>query len=264
LYDHFQVPYLSRGAAEALAEYIHVKRGLGFGRGALDLLLVPWRFSMYPATFHGAGGVGLVPLALGPIGWWIARHRSGMRELLVWVLFLGFVWFVTQQEARFVIHLLALGVALGAAGATWLSARSRLGFALVALIAGASIVYGGINLTRELGSAALGAVSPAHARKRLDKIPFRSAFDALNALDHAHVLIVDPMVPPYYLEHRYQKTLGMYGETPFDGPVTLEQLVELGITHVFETDEHRAPAWLAPHLEPLLVGGGARVSRFHP
>jgi hypothetical protein len=261
LYDYFDVPYFPRASAVALEHYSRVERGLGFGRGALDLLLLPWRFSMYPATFHGAGGIGLFPLALGPVGWWVGRKRAGMFELLAWILFLVIVWFATQQEARFVIHLVVVGAALGAVGAGWLAVRSKVGLALIVAVTGISMIYGGATLFKELRSAALGAVSAAHARKRLDEIPFRSAFDALNALDTAHVLIFDPMVPPYYLKHRYQKTAGMYRETPFVGPMTLERLYELGITHVFETDKHPAPDWLAAHLDVLLVSGGARVSR---
>ena len=264
LYDYFEVLYFPRASAVALAEHAHVSRGLGFGRGAGDLLLLPWRFTMHPATFHGAGGIGLFPLALGPIGWWVGRKRAGMHELMAWILFFAFVWFATQQEARFVIHLVAVGAALGGAGAGWLAVRSRVGLALIAAVAGISMIYGATTLFKELRSAALGAISPAQARKRLDEIPFRPAFETLNALNTAYVLILDPMVPPYYLKHRYQKTAGMYRETPFVGPMTLERLHDLGITHVLETDKYPAPGWLAAHLEPLLVGGGARVSRLRP
>jgi hypothetical protein len=266
LYDYLEVRYFPRAAAVAMEAYVY-ERGYGFGHGPLDLLLVPWRFSMSPGTFHGAGGIGIVPLALAPIGWFVARKRAGMAELTAWALFVGLVWFVTQQEARFAQVLFVLGAVLGALGASWLASRSRLGKALSLLVTGVSIVYGAVTVVKatgpaSLGPAALSALSPSRAEKRRDEIPFRRAFEALNAAkDVGRVLIVDPKAPPYYLEHPHTKIVGMYGETPFDGPVTLTRLAEVGVTHVFETDKHPAPPWLLPHLELLFAADGARVSR---
>jgi hypothetical protein len=268
LYDHLDVRYFPRAAAVAMEAYVY-ERGYGFGHGPLDLLLVPWRFSMFPGTFHGAGGIGIVPLGLGPIGWWVARKRAGMGELTVWSLCVGLVWFLTQQEARFVQVLFVIGAVLGALGANWLSSRSRLGLVLSVLVTGVSIVYGASTVVKatgpaSLGPAALSALSPSRAEMRRSEIPFRRAFEALNAAkDVGRVLIVDPKAPPYYLDHPHTKIVGMYGETPFDGPVTLARLADAGVTHVFETDKHRAPPWLLPHLELLFAADGARVSRIH-
>ena len=54
-------------ASAKLQQYLEV-RGQGFGRTAWDLVLLPFRYTFEAHRFHGAGGVGVVPLAFVPAG----------------------------------------------------------------------------------------------------------------------------------------------------------------------------------------------------
>jgi hypothetical protein len=46
--------------------YIH-DRGKGLGSGIWNVLLFPYQFTFFTSYFHGAGGIGLAPLAFAPI-----------------------------------------------------------------------------------------------------------------------------------------------------------------------------------------------------
>src|SRR5208283_435049 len=63
----FHVKFLSPDAIVNFQSYI-LKRGAGLGHGLGAYLLLPFNLTYHTSNFHGAGGIGLAPLALGPIG----------------------------------------------------------------------------------------------------------------------------------------------------------------------------------------------------
>jgi hypothetical protein len=59
------------------------ERGAGMGRGVFAFILLPFNLTYHTANFHGAGGIGLCPLALGPIGAIAARENPAARMMLL-------------------------------------------------------------------------------------------------------------------------------------------------------------------------------------
>ncbi len=139
-------------------QYIR-ERGKGFGRGLLDLLLLPWRSTFHTASFHGAGGFGLAPLAFLPATI-VARWTSTLGYVLAWSALNTVVWFYVQQEARFLLPVVLVCVAAATVGAEALAAAyprfGRLGVGAALLV---SIGYGGLVEAKTLVPAALSTVS---------------------------------------------------------------------------------------------------------
>lgn len=103
LYNFFPVKYLSAEAIRQFYAFVRL-RGGGLGHGLGAYLLLPFNLTYHAANFHGAGGIGLAPLALGPIGLIAARREYFPKALGVFALLLTTAWFLTQQESRFLIH----------------------------------------------------------------------------------------------------------------------------------------------------------------
>lgn len=229
-------------ASMAFQNYI-LDRGQGFGRGLLDFVLLPVRFTYQAHRFHGAGGIGIAPLAMGPIGILAARHDPLARRWIAWAFALTAVWFVTQQEARFLVHVLVVVSVFAGLGAAALLQREQTGLASKVVVWVAlclSFAYGSAFLVRERVDRIMAVVSARHAEeRRRDGVPFASAFAFLNrAPDVAAVLIFHPFVPPFYLDRPYVKIRGQYGERPVEGVETvqdaMEQLKALGVSHILD------------------------------
>ena len=69
------VKYLSPDAISAFQAYTY-KRGSGLGHGLIAYLLLPFKLTYETAYFQGAGGIGLAPLALGPLGLIASRQNK--------------------------------------------------------------------------------------------------------------------------------------------------------------------------------------------
>lgn len=225
----------------AFAEYIR-HRGKGMGTGLLSFFLLPWNFTFNPGAFHGAGGFGLAPLGFGLAGLYSTWRIGAARRLFAWAALFTVGWFITQQEARFAIPVLTISAGLSAEGAVFLWRRqSRLTNVLVAAIVGVSVAYGfATNLKdREPRLRALMTLSSREDR-RTSAIPYRDAFRWLNsAYGVKGVLLVDPLVPPYYLSIFYIKPIGPYGERAYPQLRVFEnaipELTTSGITHILDT-----------------------------
>jgi hypothetical protein len=76
---------MSAGAISAFHAYIR-QRGAGLGRSFGAFLLLPFNLTFHTSNFHGAGGIGLCPLALAPLG--ILASRKNAARVLVLLMFL--------------------------------------------------------------------------------------------------------------------------------------------------------------------------------
>ncbi|MCC5024337.1 MAG: hypothetical protein J6386_16790 [Candidatus Synoicihabitans palmerolidicus] len=92
---------------------IQHEAGTGFGGGWLNLILRPWHFTFFPDVFRGGHGTWFI-LALAPWGCWQIRRHVYAPRYLFWAACLTLLWFQTQQNARFVIHVIALFTAISA------------------------------------------------------------------------------------------------------------------------------------------------------
>jgi len=197
-------------------------------------------------------------------------------------------WFFTQQEVRFLIHVLALSLAFAAVGATWLAREApRTGRAAASLVVAVSAAYGltvTVQRLRDHLAAALSASTELAIRRRA--VPYFDAWEYLNRHPGVRrVLILDWAAPPYYLQKDYLKIRGPHGERPIPGVETasdaLARLEELRVTHVLDSvslgerdataigmpagDVHPAFQVLpAPSLVLVFEGQGARVYEVRP
>ena len=114
------------------------------------------------------------------------------------------------------------------------------------------------------------AVSGSFAEEqRLRRVPFYESFRYLNLETSVQkTLILDRCVPPYYLNGRYLKPFGQWGERPLEGidepAEILSRLHEFGFTHVLdvhsELSDFRAPE-NTPDLKLVFDRPGQRVYR---
>jgi hypothetical protein len=232
-----QSPYFRRPAVLGFDRYI-LDRGKGLGRGFPWFLALPFTFTYDPAAFQGGGGIGLAPLCFAPAAILALWKDRAVRFLAALGFLFTLVWFVTQQEARFLIPVIGLSAVLAAIGASFvLWQQSGWGRAVSWAVVGVSAAYGGVFVMQaQLPRIASLRGGAAEARWVRTNTPFYDAFAYLNRSPEVkRVLILEGTVPPYYLKKDYVKREGPYGETPFSGD-PLAQLGALGITHVLDVE----------------------------
>jgi hypothetical protein len=236
----FHVKYLSPDAVRDFYAYLY-QRGGGLGRGLGAFLLLPFRLTYHTANFHGAGGIGLYALALGPFGLMASRRNRFSRALALLALLLTAEWFVTQQESRFLIHVYVIGAIFSVFG--WQCVKSvspRYGSVLCTVAIGCSLAYGLFMIaTARAGDVAAVLSSSFAERQRQQRIPFLESFRYLNSERSAQkVLILDRSVPPFYCDKSYLKITGQWNEQPLPGirnaQDALAHLGELRVSHMLD------------------------------
>jgi hypothetical protein len=240
-YAHSCSPkYFPAIAISQFHEYIF-QRGMGLGRGWLAFLKLPFNLTYHTSNFHGAGGIGLCPLGLAPFGLWPLRKQFFARQCAVLALLITVLWFLTQQESRFLIPVYALSAIFSVAGWSYISERcGRLHRWTAGLIVAVSIFYGLFMICSGQADNLRAVFSPAYAEaKRQHEIPYFASFQYLNATPLVkNVLILDCSVTPYYLHRSYVKPVGQWGELTLPGVTTASAAVkldhELHITHILD------------------------------
>ncbi len=267
----------SMEAAIRFQHYIVDERGIGLGRGWTDFFLLPWRFTLHSANFNGAGGIGLAALAFFPAAVVTVGVRK-LRWILAWLVGNTLVWFVVQQEARFLAPFFIMATAVAMIGAEAVEMRfSLLGRAVTALVVGVSILYGAGTIARSSRAEVKSVFSRrADTLRWAAEVPYWQAFAYLNALpEPCRVLMLQATAPPYYLHKDYVKVEGGYYEHPVPGiedPTTaLAHLGQLGVTHVLDVegpksrgDVLRIPLPAPSPLELVFNSPSARVFRVRP
>jgi Dolichyl-phosphate-mannose-protein mannosyltransferase len=232
--------YLPPQAVEQFHNYIY-QRGAGLGRSWLAFIKLPYNLTYHTANFHGAGGIGLCPLALAPFGTVAMRRIQFAQALALFAVLLTCMWFFTQQESRFLIHVYVMAAIFSVAGWNYVSARyGRLQRLTAATVVGISILYGLLMIVRAQTDNLRSVVSPSFAEfRRARDIPHLASFDYLNSDPSVKkVLILDRSVTPYYLRKAYIKPVGQWGELPVPGISNslqmLPQARKLQVTHVLD------------------------------
>jgi hypothetical protein len=251
----FKAKYLSAEAITQFHAYIR-HRGEGLGRGIGAFLLLPFNLTYHTSNFHGAGGIGISGLALAPFGV-LALRRDPIGNVLAWVaLLLTVLWFVTQQESRFLIHVYIIGAIFAVMGWRYVvSVAPRYSGVLVAAVVGISVLYGIFMIGGDRVGDAKALFSARSARAREQQtIPYVESFEFLNHEPSVkRVLVLEPSVPPYYLDRDYVKPVGQWGERTLPGePDSFEAV-------------GRAREWDVSHvLDVKSAGTGFRVERNRP
>jgi hypothetical protein len=232
--------YLSPQILDAFHDYIR-QRGTGLGRGWLAFAKLPFNLTYHTANFHGGGGIGLCPLGLAPFGVVALRKNIFAKLLLACGALLISLWFVTQQESRFLIHVYAISAIFSVAGWGYIvQINAKLPRLLAAAVVAVSVAYGSLMIERSQAEKLHATFSPAFASRRSAlEIPYSASFEFLNNDPSVKkILLLDQTVPPFYSQKPYIKPIGMWGERTLDGvPASLDALPiahQLGITHVLD------------------------------
>ncbi len=236
----FHAKYITPTVTQNLVENMTMF-GRGMGHDFWSFLKLPFNLTYHTANFRGAGGIGIVPLALAPMGL-IASQRDGFAKALALFAALQMsVWFFTFQDARYAIHAYLIAVVFGVLGWKYvLGLGTRYGRALSALVVACSILYGLVMIVSASRDDIHAALSPSfEAKRRIAETPFLESFEYLNRETSAKkILILDPYAPAYYCDKSYVKPVGRWGEETIPGATDIEavlaQLPRLGVSHVLD------------------------------
>jgi Dolichyl-phosphate-mannose-protein mannosyltransferase len=253
LLHFFHVKYMSPAAVNALAAAVR-REGLGMGHDFVSLLLLPFHLTFHPANFlNGPGGVGIALLALAPFGI-LSRWRDpfvGALGLFSFLEILG--WFVTEQDARFLIHIYILLALFAIWGWRFVATNSpRYGRLLAGAAIACSMLYGlGIIVPDRLPDLHAVISRKFEERRKTDEIPYSESFSYLNANAAVKkVLVLEPRLPTFYLQKNYLKPIGRFGEqtVPEENDFRLlhPKLATYGITHILDVQSENNSFRLAP------------------
>ena len=224
--------YLTPDSISQFHAYIR-QRGIGLGRGLSAFLHLPFNITFHTSNFHGAGGIGLCPLALGPIGLISFRNDRVVKFLTVLSLILISAWFATQQESRFLIHVYVFGAVFAVLG--WHSVRgmaSKLSKYLTVAVLLISFSYGYFMIAKENLGAVRSVFLPRYAMLRHESIPYDASFEYLNNHDSVRkVLILDQSVPALYSDKSYLKPVGQWGERTLPGGPDSSETLRRALAH---------------------------------
>ena len=215
--------------------------GRGMGHDFKNFLLLPWHLTYHTANFRGAGGMGLIPLALGPIGVFVSKHAAFARWLAVFAFLQTTAWFVTAQESRYLIPVYAIAGVFGVLGWNYVRRVSpRYGVALAGTVVACSVLYGLVMIVPSRVEDVRSAISSTYEKnRRQQEIPFVESFDYLNSEKSVRgVLILSPYVAGYYCDKPYVKPMGRWGEETIPNASNpggmLANISSLKVSHVLD------------------------------
>lgn len=215
--------------------------GGGMGRGLKDFFLLPFNLTYYAAIFRGAGGIGLVPLALGPFGVVARRRDTFAKGLLSFTVVESAAWFVTAQESRYAINIYVISAIFGVLGWQYVARSVSRNARVLSVVAIAiSILYGLFIIIPQRKEDMHAALSGAFETTRIQmKTACAAGFDYINKDPSVKkVLVLNPGISVFFIEKPYIKAFGRWGEQTIPGatnvPEVMAQLPALHVTHVFD------------------------------
>lgn len=237
-----------------------LETGQGLGRSFGSFLLLPFNLTYHTADFRGAGGIGLAPLALGPLGLIACRKNLFASALALFACLQMIAWFGTAQVSRYAIHVYVLGAIFAVLGWQYVARLgSKYTRALAALIVACSILYGLYMIVPERAEDMHAAVSANFEDKRRHaEIPYLESFDYLNAEPSvSKVLILGPYVAPFYSDKPYVKPLGRWGEQTLPDATNLQAVLSqshsLHVSHVLDVFPEAGPLKLPENTPGLTL-----------
>jgi hypothetical protein len=216
-----------------------VDTGQGMGTGFRYFLLLPFNLTYHTANFRGAGGIGLAPLALAPIGFAISRSNRFAMGLVLFSVLETTAWFATAQVSRYLIPIYMIAAIFAMIG--WDYARqagSRYARAISATVLAISIVYGIGMIARDRRDDARATLFGSYeAARRTREIPRIEIFNYVNYDSSvSKVLILDPGLAAYFIDKPFIKPFGRWGERTLpgvnDASSAMAKASELHISHV--------------------------------
>jgi hypothetical protein len=136
-------PFVFGGLSEEAQDWIDT--GIhehGHGRGPLDALLLPFRLLASGDDFENGSWLSPLPLLFAPLCLLDARRRRWCVPALAAVLAFLAAWFLTSQQARFLLPLAPVVAVLAGIGILALAARGRVGRLAAPLVTAAALAAG--------------------------------------------------------------------------------------------------------------------------
>jgi hypothetical protein len=118
----------------------------GHGRSPIDFVLLPVRLVADARAFDGGEFISPLFLAFAPLALLLPKHRRPPRAVWIGILLYVVAWFVTTQQARFLVPLMPAVAVLAALGVLALAARGRLG-RLIAVTATSTALAAGLGIS---------------------------------------------------------------------------------------------------------------------
>jgi hypothetical protein len=245
--------------------------GQGMGVTLVNFFLLPFNLTYHAANFRGAGGIGLVPWALGPFGVLARRRDAFANGILLFAFLQTGAWFVTAQVSRYLIPIYVIGSIFGVIGwqycARYISRPARV---LSVVIVAISICYGVFMIISERVEDLHAAMSSSfEAKRRYEETPRFASFDYINSEPSVRkVLILNRGIAAYFINKPYIKPFGRWGEQTLPGatdvPKVMSQLPSLQVTHILDTISEDGSFYLGEHppgLTLVFEHGDQRVYR---
>ncbi len=236
----FSPPGLLPGVMQALVKNV-TDTGQGMGKSFTKFVLLPFNLTYHTADFRGAGGIGLVPFALGPFGIWATRRNEFAEKMAVFAMIETAAWFTTAQVSRYLIPVYVIAGIFGAVGWRYIQeSGTKYGKVLAALLVTISVAYGATMIfperTEDLHA---GLSSEFEVQRRHKEIPYIESFEFINTEPSVkRVLILYPHVAAYFIAKDYVKPFGRWGEQTLPGVADVDQVMaQLGSlrpTHVLD------------------------------
>ena len=216
------------------------EQSVGMGGGFLSFLLLPFHLTYHTANFRGAGGIGLVPLALAPFGLIAQRSDRFALGLSLFAVLQLVAWFATAQLSRYIIHTYVIAAIFGVLGWRYVAEIARRnGRVLSGAVVAISVLYGLWTILSSRKGDLHAAVSSSYEATRWQmETPHAASFDFINQeASVKKVLILEAGVAAYFLDKPYVSPFGRWGEQTLGAAnvqQVLAQLPRLHATHILD------------------------------
>jgi hypothetical protein len=245
---------LNTTAARELSSAMH---RFGYGRSPLDFLLLPARLLASAKPFDGGQYFSPLFVIFAPVAVLLYRRRRVVLTAFAGILLFVVAWFVTTQQARFLVPVMPAAAVLAALGILALAQQGRLGrLVAVAVTAGALAVGAGASTVyaRQFVPVVFGT-EPAQRFLR-EKVSNYNGVEWLNRNLGTHDRVATDLWALFYLRMPYV-TFGTMGDLlPSDaGPAATRAFVaRYRVTRIAILDGDSARRRQVGYLDARLIG----------
>jgi hypothetical protein len=242
--------------SSASSELSYTMQTFGHGHSVLDFVLLPARLLADAQPFDGGQYLSPLFLVFAPVAL-LFRARPAVRLAWAGVILYVVVWFVTTQQARFLVPLMPTLAVLGALGILALAHEGRLGRLLaVAVTAGALVVGLGASAVYAAQFAPVVVGNEPKEQFLQEKVSNYDGIEWLNRKLGPRARVATDIWGLFYLRMRYA-TFGTMGDLlPRDADATATRafVAKYGITHIAILDGDVPRRRQVGYLQARLLG----------